>query len=66
MPLLYGFGAGLYDDFSNAGIVLLGLAFFLLQVVAANWWLRHLIATVRSNGSGAPPLAPLSDVPFSE
>ncbi|WP_305097965.1 DUF418 domain-containing protein [Croceibacterium aestuarii] len=41
VPLLYGFGAGLYDDFSNAGIVLLGLAFFLLQVVAANWWLRH-------------------------
>jgi len=39
-PLLYGFGLGLWDDFSSAGMVLLGLAAFALQIGLAALWFR--------------------------
>ena len=41
VPLLYGFGLGLWDDLSHAGMVLWGLAAFALQIALAAWWLRH-------------------------
>lgn len=39
-PLLYGYGAGLWDDFSNAEMVVIGLALFAAQIAAATLWLR--------------------------
>ncbi|WP_427967064.1 DUF418 domain-containing protein [Altererythrobacter sp.] len=41
VPLFYGFGSGLWDDWSTAQTVLAGLVFFALQIVAATWWYRH-------------------------
>jgi uncharacterized protein len=38
--LLYGYGFGLYDDFSSAMMVLGGLAAFALQLVLASLWFR--------------------------
>jgi uncharacterized protein len=40
-PLLYGFGLGLFDDFSSAQLVGLGLATFAAQMVLAELWFRH-------------------------
>jgi uncharacterized protein len=40
-PLFYGYGLGLWDDVSNAEVVLGGLAAFALQLALAAWWLRH-------------------------
>ena len=39
--LLYGYGLGLYDDFSSAEMVLVGFAAFALQLVLADLWFRH-------------------------
>ena len=39
-PLLYGYGAGLWDAFSDAEMVLIGLVLFSLQLVVAALWLR--------------------------
>lgn len=41
VPLFYGFGAGLYDDWSAGTRLLVGLAAALAQVVLAGWWFRH-------------------------
>ncbi|MFC3101594.1 DUF418 domain-containing protein [Altererythrobacter lauratis] len=38
VPLLYGWGLGLYDDLSHAEAVLWGLALFALQVLFAKAW----------------------------
>jgi len=39
-PLLYGYGLGLWDDLSNAAVVLWGLGAFALQLVLAALWFR--------------------------
>ena len=41
VPLLYGFGLGLWDDLSHAEMVLWGVAAYALQIALAAWWLRH-------------------------
>ncbi len=38
--LFYGFGLGLYDDLSNRGTVIIGLAAFAVQIVLAMLWFR--------------------------
>ena len=38
--LLYGYGLGLWDDFSSAGMVLGGLAAFAAQIALAALWFR--------------------------
>ena len=40
VPLFYGYGAGLYGNFSNAQVVLLGIAFFALQILIAVQWFK--------------------------
>jgi uncharacterized protein len=41
VPLFYGYGLGLWDELSNAEVVLWGLAAFALQLALAALWLRH-------------------------
>lgn len=41
VPVLYGFGLGLWREVSSAQMVLAGLAFFAAQIVFAAWWYRH-------------------------
>lgn len=41
VPLLYGFGTGLYDDLSTTWSFLLGTATFALQLAFSNWWLSR-------------------------
>ncbi|GAA0267928.1 DUF418 domain-containing protein [Alteraurantiacibacter aestuarii] len=41
VPLLYGFGAGLWDDGSHAVMVMAGIALFAAQILFARWWYRH-------------------------
>jgi len=40
-PLFYGYGLGLWDDVSNAEVVLWGFAAFAAQLVLAALWFRH-------------------------
>lgn len=40
-PILYGYGAGLWDDLTTAETVLWGLAAFAAQTALAALWLRH-------------------------
>lgn len=40
VPLFYGYGAGLYDSWSNAHVVWLGIAFFAIQIAFAVLWFR--------------------------
>jgi uncharacterized protein len=40
VPLLYGFGTGLWDDLSSAQLVLGGHVFFAAQIGFAAWWYR--------------------------
>ena len=40
-PLFYGYGLGLWDELSNAEVVLWGLAAFAAQLALAAWWFRH-------------------------
>ena len=39
-PLFYGYGAGFYDDFTNAEVVLFGIGSFIVQIVLAILWFR--------------------------
>ncbi|MXO61222.1 DUF418 domain-containing protein [Altererythrobacter salegens] len=41
VPLLYGYGLGLWDDISHAQAVLIGLVAFAAQAALAAWWFRH-------------------------
>ncbi len=41
VPLLYGYGAGLHDEVSNAQLTLFGLAFFAAQIAFSVLWFRH-------------------------
>lgn len=41
VPLLYGFGTGLYDDLSHAQLVVAGSALFGLQAVGSALWFRR-------------------------
>jgi uncharacterized protein len=40
-PLFYGYGLGLWDQLSNAQVVLGGLVAFAIQLALAAWWFRH-------------------------
>lgn len=39
--LFYGWGFGLWDDFTNAQVVLGGFVAFAAQLALASWWFRH-------------------------
>ena len=41
VPILYGFGAGLWDDLSHAQLLLAGIALFAMQAAGAALWYRH-------------------------
>jgi uncharacterized protein len=41
VALFYGWGLGLWDDFSNAQLVIGGLVAFALQLALAAWWFRR-------------------------
>lgn len=41
VPLLYGYGFGLWDDASSRTMVLVGVAFFGLQILVAGIWYRY-------------------------
>ena len=41
VPLLYGYGLGLWDDLSAAQLVLGGVSFFAAQIAISNWWYKH-------------------------
>ncbi|WP_236704394.1 DUF418 domain-containing protein [Sphingomonas sp. HT-1] len=41
VPLFYGYGLGLYDDWDAATRLYVGLAAAAVQIVAAHWWLAH-------------------------
>lgn len=40
VPLFYGYGAGLYDTFSNGQVVMLGIVFFAIQILVAFFWFK--------------------------
>lgn len=41
VPIFYGFGLGLHDDWDQQVRLLVGLAAIAVQLVLAHWWLRH-------------------------
>jgi len=41
VPIFYGFGLGLHDDWDQHVRLLVGLAAIAAQLVLAHWWLRH-------------------------
>lgn len=41
VPFFYGYGLGMYDKLSQAEALLIGIAFFTLQVLFAHWWLKR-------------------------
>jgi uncharacterized protein len=41
VPVFYGFGLGLYDDWNQLTRLWVGLAAIAAQLVLAHWWLRH-------------------------
>ena len=41
VPLFYGYGLGMYDKISQLNALLLGIVFFMLQVIFAHWWLKR-------------------------
>lgn len=41
VPIFYGFGLGLYDDWDQRTRLLVGLGAIAAQLVLAHWWLRH-------------------------
>lgn len=41
VPFFYGYGLGMYDKLSQAQALMIGIAFFTLQVLFAHWWLKR-------------------------
>jgi uncharacterized protein len=41
LPLLSGYGLGLYDDLSQVQLFVMGLVVFFIQIPAAHWWLAR-------------------------
>lgn len=41
VPIFYGFGLGLHDDWDQGTRLLVGLGAIVAQLVLAHWWLRH-------------------------
>jgi uncharacterized protein len=41
LMIFYGFGLGLMGKLGVATCVVLGMAFYVVQIALANWWLRH-------------------------
>ncbi len=41
VPFFYGYGLAMYDKLSQAEALLIGVAFFTLQVLFAHWWLKR-------------------------
>jgi uncharacterized protein len=41
VPVFYGFGLGLYDDWNQAVRLWVGIGAIAAQLVLAAWWLRH-------------------------
>jgi uncharacterized protein len=41
LMIFYGFGLGLMGKMGVATSVLLGMAFYVVQIALASWWLRH-------------------------
>jgi len=41
VPFFYGYGLGMYDKLTQLQALLLGMAFFTLQVLFAHWWLKR-------------------------
>ncbi len=41
VPILFGFGLGLYDNLGATHSFVLGLSVFAAQVICSNWWMRH-------------------------
>jgi uncharacterized protein len=41
VPFFYGYGLGMHDKISQLNALLLGMAFFTLQVVFAHCWLKR-------------------------
>ena len=42
VPIFYGFGLGLHDDWGQATRLSVGLAAIMVQIILARLWLRHL------------------------
>ncbi len=41
VPFFYGYGLGMYDKLSQAQALMIGIAFFTVQVLFAHWWLKR-------------------------
>jgi uncharacterized protein len=41
VPFFYGYGLGMYDKLSQLQALLIGVAFFSVQVMCAHWWLKR-------------------------
>lgn len=41
VPFFYGYGLGMYDKISQINALILGMAFFSLQVAFAHWWMKR-------------------------
>ena len=41
VPFFYGYGLGMHDKLSQLEALLIGVAFFSLQVIFAHWWLKR-------------------------
>ena len=41
VPFFYGYGLGMYDKISQMNALLLGMAFFTLQLMFAHWWMKR-------------------------
>lgn len=41
VPLIYGYGAGLYDSIGFFYSFLLGILFFIIQILFSKWWMKR-------------------------
>lgn len=41
VPFFYGYGLGMYDKLSQAQALMIGIAFFTVQLLFAHWWLKR-------------------------